>query len=122
MGYGYEHTSVNVYADIFDVLLDSGVEVNTPPLEFDTSPIIAAVNLQNVYCAKKLIEKGVSLDAVDYYGRYVRSVIAEMGNIELLKCMFTHGVDKDSEDRTGLSVLWCVVGSGNVEAVRYLLH
>ena len=122
MGYGYEHTSVNVYADIFDVLLDNGVEVNTPPLKFDTSPIIAAVSLQNVYCVKTLIEKGVSLDAIDYYGRYVRSVIAEMGNIELLKCMFNHGVDKDSADRTGLSVLWCVVGSGNVEAVRYLLH
>ena len=49
------------------------------------------------------------------------SLIAKLGNIELLKCMFDHGINKDSTDKKGVSILWYVVDSGNVEAVRYLL-
>ena len=121
LGYGYAHTSDNLYADIFDLLLDSGVKVNKSSLEYDTSPITVAVDLQNVYCIKKLINKGADLNTIVPRLRYVWSAIAEMGNVELLECMFDHGIHKDCTDEFGSSVLWCVVGSGNVEAVRYLL-
>ena len=48
-------------------------------------------------------------------------MIARLGDIELLKCLFIHGIDIDSTDVTGASVLWYVVASDNVEAVQYLL-
>ena len=44
-----------------------------------------------------------------------------MGNVELLKCMIDHGIDKDTADLNGVSLLRHVVTSDNVEAVRYLL-
>ena len=47
--------------------------------------------------------------------------VARLGNVELLKCLFNRGIDKDGTDQVGLSVLWWVVFSGNIEAVRYLL-
>ena len=45
LGYGYAHTSDNLSADIFDILLDSVVKVNKSSLEYDTSPITVAVDL-----------------------------------------------------------------------------
>ena len=122
LGYGYAHTSDNVYADIFDLLLDSVVKVNKSSLEYDTSPITVAVDLQNVYCIKKLINRGADLDIINSRLCYVWSDIAEMGDVELLKCMIDNGIHKDSTDEHSVSVLWCVVGSGSVEAVRYLLN
>ena len=49
------------------------------------------------------------------------SLIARLGNVELLRCMLDHSIDKDSTDDDGYSVLWWVIASGNVEAVQYLL-
>ena len=126
LGHGYKHTSVNVYTDIFNLLLDSGVKVNRSFNRFSKdnyrqSPIMSAVCLRNVYCIKKLIMNGARLNTTDCYDRYVWSLIAKLGNVQLLKYMFNHGIDKDSTDKNGVSILWHVVDSGNVEAVRYLL-
>ena len=44
-----------------------------------------------------------------------------MGNVELLQSMFDHGINKDSTNTDGRSVLPFVVESGNIEAIRYLL-
>ena len=48
-------------------------------------------------------------------------MVAREGDVELLKYMFTHGIDKDSIDQDGYSMLCHVVENGNIEAVRYLL-
>ena len=56
---------------------------------------------------------------------YLWTLIASRGDVELLNCMINPEInpvlDKDSIDQDGYSVLWHVVGSGNIEAVRYLL-
>ena len=124
LGKSYKHTTVNVHADIFDLLLHSGAAVNrhrSSNYDYGHSPIFIAVALQNVYCIKKLIMYGTCLDAMDYNPNYVWSIIAKMGNVELLKCMVDHGIDKDITDVNGDSLLWHVLASDNVEAVRYLL-
>ena len=117
--YAESISAINV--EIFDVLLDSGADINTHSVEPHMRPIIFAVGFGHVYCIKKLIQKGARLDITDQNNRYVWSMIAGSGNIELLNCMFNHGIDKDSTDQNGFSLLWHVVTSGNVEAVRYLL-
>ena len=109
------NTSRSVHKDVFELLLDKY------PIESYTSLITYAIICRNVYCIKKLIEKGTRLDVLDYADRCVWSRIAQLGNVELLDCMFTHGIDKDSTDEYGLSVLWYVVYSGYAKAVRYLL-
>ena len=49
------------------------------------------------------------------------TIVAIIGNVKLLKCMINGGVDKNSTDQEGKSILCLVVHSGNIEAVRYLL-
>ena len=109
----YEYTSIN--ENIFDLLLDKS------PVESYMTLIMLAANFGMVYCIKKLIEKGARLHMNDYKHCYVWSAIAQMGNVALLKCMLDHGLDKDSTDQKGFSILWYVCFSGNIEAVRYIL-
>ena len=115
-----ENTSA-IEVDTFELLLDSGVDLNKPSYKCYLSPIKLAVKFGNVYCIKKLIMKGARFDTIGSYQRYVWPKIARLGHVKLLKCMLNHGLDKDSTDRNGYSVLRTVAKSGNVEAVRYLL-
>ena len=110
-----EYTSV--YEDIFDLLLDkSSIEYY-----MYTSLVIVATSFKSFYCIKKLIEKGTRLDIIDYMEQDVWSTIAYLGNKELLKCMFNHGINKHSKTQNNLCVLSWVIKSGNVESLRYLL-
>ena len=56
---------------------------------------------------------------------YLWTLVASRGDLELLNCMINPEIDpvldKDFTDKNGHSILWHVVGSGNIEAVRYLL-
>ena len=105
----------SAYKDIFDLLLDNS--------SFDCcmSLITFAVQFGSDYCIRKLIEKGAHPDLMDPYQRYVWPKIARIGNVELLKWLFNHDIDKDSIDENGVSILCHVVASENIEAVRYLL-
>ena len=49
------------------------------------------------------------------------SLVARCGDVETLKCLFKRGIDKDSIDKDGFSILWHVVTHGNIEAVLYML-
>ena len=112
-----------IEVNIFYLLLDSGADVNLPAFErqYFQLPITLAIGHCKVYSIiQKLIEKGACLDVTGYGGK-AWAMIATFGNVELLKCMFNHGIDKDSTDKNGLSILSMAVISKNVDAVRYLL-
>ena len=111
----------NVMTDIFDLLLESGVDVNNSCGKFKLSPFAYAIYHRNVPCIKKLVQKGGQLYTTDHRDGYVWTAIANMGNVELLKCMFDYGLDKNCTDMKGRSILSYVVNSGNVEAIQYLL-
>ena len=108
-----KQTSVN--EDIFDLLLDKS------PSECYMSLLIVAADFYSVYCIKKLIETGANPSIIGPNQRYVWPKIARIGNVELLKTLFKHGIDKDSMDENGISILWYVVDSDKIEAVRFLL-
>ena len=113
----YPHSTMT---EIFDILLDELNDVNMHSRVCPPS-IVYALREGNVPCAKKLIQKGASLDT--YYDdcRHLCSSVAVRGNVELLKCIFDLGMDKNMVTSKGASILRSVVSSGNVEAVRYLL-
>ena len=122
-----------IHVEIFDLLIDNGAEVNISFVtsfvtSFDTSLITGAVRCGNVYCIKKLIMKGARLDVTNRTKHYVWSEVARLADVELLKCMFDCGLDKNSTDHEGLSLLWWVLDSDSVrytrktEAVTYLLN
>ena len=98
--------------------------IDAEDIEMSTALVYGA-NKANINCLKCLLTNGA-----DVIGKPMRqkhgycqmwSLVARLGNVELLKCLFNRGIDKDSADQLGLSVLWWVVVSGNIEAVRYLL-
>ena len=110
-----------ILTDIFDILLDAEVDQNKNHFRNCTDYILHALHYENVNCIKKLINAGAPLDVVSFAGFYVWELVAKMGDVGLLKCMFNSGVDKDTTNKDGVSVLWWVVRSDNTEAVRYLL-
>ena len=117
------HCPSSIMLDIFDVLVDSVTDVNKPCHRFQRTPIMYAAAVGNVRCVEKLMEKGATLNTADVAGRTVWTLAARAGSVDVLKCLIeVHGIDKNSTDKHGLSVLCWAVKSGNIEAVRYLLN
>ena len=117
-----QHSS-NIMLDIFDLLLNSGADVNQPCVYHIRSPIMYAAAVGNVKCVKKLIENGAQINHTDTAGHTVWTVAAESGSVDVLKYLLEDiGIDKNSIGGHGLNVLNWAVRSGNIEAVRYLLH
>ena len=112
----------NTMMGIFDILLDSGVDVNTPCFYRHCTPIRYAAREGNAICFKKLIQKGAKVNFTDRSSKPLWTKVARAGNVEILKCLLEdHGIEKDSTDKNGFSVLFWAINGGNIEAVRYLL-
>ena len=110
--------SSNIMMDIFDLLLDSGADVNKPCIYHKRTPVMYAADIGNAKCVQKLIQKGALLNPVDNWLWAARS-----GSVDLLKHLVEdNGIDKDSTDVQGYSVLYWAVTSGKIEAIRYLLN
>ena len=115
-----EHSSV-IMSDIFDLLLNTAVKKKTDHFMSCTDYVLCASRAGNVTCMMKLIKRGAPLDGFTYGCQFVWQLVASMGNVELLKCMFNLGINSDPTGGYGSSILWHVVSSGNIDAVRYLL-
>ena len=113
--------SYEILSDIFDLLVSVAVDQNKDCFKSCTNYLLIALFGGNINCIKKLINTGIPLDIIVNERSYVWEFVADKGNKELLKCMFNRGIDKDSVDLNGCSILAHVVLSGNIEAVRYLL-
>ena len=114
--------SHDIMMDIFDIMLENGADVNQTSYEIRYTPIMYAAVVGNVNCVKKLIQKGAKVDCANRDGDLLCTLAARTGNVEMLKCLLEdNGIDKNSVDGEGLSVLRCAVNSRNIEAVRYLL-
>ena len=115
-----EHSYV-IMSDIFDLLINTAVKNNKAHFRRCTDYALCASLASNVTCMMKLIRRGAPLDGFTNSCQFVWQLVASMGNVELLKCMFNSGIDKDTTAVYGFSILWHVVSSGNIDAVRYLL-
>ena len=87
-----------IMMEIFDLLLDNGVDVN--------KAMRTAMSLGNIECMKKLIAKGAKLDNEEGY---------------VQKCVSYCCIGKDSTDQYVGDILWWVTKSGKVDAIRYML-
>ena len=111
-----------IQRDIFDLLLASGADVNKPCDKDSPPPVLRALNCGNLECMKKLLQRGVRLGRTPYGDNYVWAKIVEgWGKVEVLKSIIEHGIDKDSTDTDGRSMLLLAIERSDVEAVRYLL-
>ena len=110
---------------IFNLLLDNGAYIHKTSncdKSYDYVPICYAIHVRNVKYVIKCIKQGAKLNAPDYDINDFWSKAARLGSVNLIKCLLNHGIDKDSTDQHGISLLTRVVESGDVEAVRYLLN
>ena len=121
MRFQSRHSFPVIMTNIFDLLFDAAVEKNNDHFSRCTAYILWAVAFRDVHSVKKLIKMGAPLDIIGSGNLYGWESVAIIGNIELLKCMFNSGIDKDSTNDDNCSILWWVVMSGNIKAVRYLL-
>ena len=112
----------DVMMKIFDVLLDSGADVNQPCHRYQKTPIMYAAEVGNVNCVQKLIKKGACLYTEDKYGRTGWTLGASTGCVDMLKCLLEDGgIDKNCIDKYGFSVLYRALESRKIQAVHYLL-
>ena len=114
--------SSNIMVDIFDLLLDSGADVNQPCFLHKRTPVMYAADIGNIKCVEKLIQRGARVNPTHVSSTEVWVLAAKSGNVDVLKYLVEdQGIDKDSIDKDGCSVLYWTVTSGNIEAIRYLL-
>ena len=85
-----KHSSVNIIG-IFDLLLASGADIETPGCD-NRTPLMYAAAVGNTYCFSKLIEKGARHDRADAYGRSVMYWAVVGGNILTILYLLQKGV------------------------------
>ena len=112
--------SCDTMMEIFDLLLGSGADVNF----YDQSVnILYAALAGNVNCVKKLIQKGAQINYRNRDDQKLWTIAAKTGRVDLMKFLLEDkGIDKNSIDEKGFSILYWAVHFGNIEAVRYLLN
>ena len=116
----YSYPYVNKLG-MFNILVAAAVDKNNDHFRSCTDYIQFALHARYNYIIKQLIILGAPLNITDEYSVYVWARVAAKGRVDLLRCMFNRGFDKNSIDQNGKSVLAHVVSSGRIEAVRYLL-
>ena len=82
-----------------------------------------AADVGDANCVEKLIQKGAQIINIsDIAGHTVWALAAYAGSVDVLKFLIEdNGIDKNSIDKNGCSILFWAVGSGSIEVVRYLL-
>ena len=112
--------TLSISWEIFNFLLESGADVNKPDC-FKRTPLMHAADMRAFKCIEKLVQNGARVDTADRRGLIIFNDTALAPNLETFKCLFNSVVDKNATDQKGRSILYFVVCSGSVEAVRYIL-
>ena len=113
----------HVIMDIFDLLLESGADVNKPCHETNRTPLMYAANIGNINCVQKLIKKEADIFYKDKHGHTACILAARAGSVDILKYLIEdNNFNKDFVDKKRRSVLYWAVSGEKIEAVRYLLN
>ena len=94
---------------------------NSESNKYLSESIDFAIKYRNVKCVIQLVKQTFHFNTSRKELCYDWAGAAQMGRVDILKCMLNHGIDKDCTTKNGRSLLTWTILSGKPEAVRYLL-
>ena len=106
--------------EIIDLLLDSEVDVNKSYNMLPQILIFLAMSLGYVECTRKLLRSGTRLNTT-WPSSILLSLVATMGDVELLEYIRDCGIDKSFTYENGRTVLHRAVVIGKIDVIRFFL-
>ena len=104
-----------VTREIFNLLLESGVDINGPNPE--RSPIEYAIDYNSIECFQRLVQKDVQFNL-----KRMWFLAASNRSIDILRSLINRGISKNVIDSLGRNALHHAVCSGHITVIRYLLE
>ncbi|PFX12763.1 serine/threonine-protein phosphatase 6 regulatory ankyrin repeat subunit B-like [Stylophora pistillata] len=105
---------------IIEILLSSGVHIDTKDADGNTPLIMAAANA-NGDAVNYLLTKGADQDVKGRLGRNTLHAAAQGGDVVIVETMLSHGLHINSKDSLGDTPLIIASACGKLEAVCLLL-
>ena len=104
-----------VTRDIFNLLLENGVDINGPnPVR---TPIEYAIDYNSIECFQRLVQKDAQFNL-----KRMWFLAASNRSIDILRSLINLGISKDGIDSFGRNALHNAVCSGHITVIRYLLE
>lgn len=104
------------------VLLEQRVRVNTPFAPHNDTALHLAVRHDYLKVVKKLLSKGVDVEACDADGDRPLQWAVQLGKVKMVKCLLRHGAKvRERNSDTGETVLHWAVKCGHVAVTELLL-
>ncbi len=103
--------SAEKYADIAEMLIDSGASIEVTNNLYEQTPLLLASKFGAIDIVRLLIEKGADISATDYLGKTALHWAAipysynAVGGDELLVYLMEQGLDINKRDAAGNTVL-----------------
>jgi ankyrin repeat protein len=107
-------------ADLAQLVLDSGSDVNQPAINGLTALMAASYNGQTAM-ARQLLVKGADPRASDRLEKNAMTYAAGEGHTEIVSLLIANGVDADAVYRNDLTALMWAAGFGKTATVKALL-
>ena len=101
--------------DILNLLLENGVNVNTP-CYLRRSPIEYALDYNSSYCIKKII-LNQDISVSKWFPKAASKI-----SIDMLGYLLDLGINKNSTDSSGKNALYHAICSSDITVVQYLLE
>lgn len=104
-----------------NVLLDSGLDVNSRDKSSGDTLFIRAAEAENIDIAKLLLKYDVDIKAMNGKGRTALHNAVEIGSLEMVAFLLECGLDVNSADELGYTPAWLAVKKNNDELLRLLI-
>jgi ankyrin repeat protein len=106
---------------IVDLLLQSGLTVNSYEALRMVSPLHNAAAQGHTRLVNMFLERGANVNATDWHGNTPLMNAAYFGRLDISKILITKGAEVNAMSKQGQTALVAAIYSGNQELVAYLL-
>ena len=107
---------------IIKLLLEHGADPNQEDKETVSTPLIAAIENNNIEIIKLLLEHGANLENQDEKMFTPLNYAVEEGNMEIIKLLLEKGADPNEPDEQGCTSLFFAIKNDNPEIIKLLLE